>query len=121
MFKIHFFTNFQIFQASLQLQMANAKLETANERETQVEDDHKQKLATISKFHEEEQNKLKNLMEDARLEYLQQIENVKIIRFTFLKTSILDFLFSNFFLFRIIFFFNIIFFLTLFSFSNYFF
>lgn len=66
--------------ASLQLQMANAKLETANERETQVEDDHKQKLATISKFHEEEQNKLKNLMEDARLEYLQQIENMSNAR-----------------------------------------
>ncbi|XP_051160963.1 hyaluronan mediated motility receptor-like isoform X2 [Leptopilina boulardi] len=62
--------------ASLQLQMSNAKLETLNENQLQIDDAHKKKLEKLVKFHEEEENKLKNSMEDARLLYLQQIENM---------------------------------------------
>lgn len=57
--------------------MTNAKLETANERQMEMENDHKIEVDKLSKFYEEEKKLLRNVMEEARLEYLQQIENVK--------------------------------------------
>ncbi|XP_043467014.1 putative leucine-rich repeat-containing protein DDB_G0290503 isoform X2 [Leptopilina heterotoma] len=66
--------------ASLQLQMANAKLETANERQMEMETEHKIKVEDLSIFYEDEKKILRNLMEEARLEYLQQIENMSNAR-----------------------------------------
>lgn len=60
----------------------------ANDKYTKAVTAHKAELELTSKIHSEEQTKLKDLLEEARSEYLKELENVIII--TFIKLLIKD-------------------------------
>lgn len=56
-----------------------ANLEEANEKYAKAVASHKAEIELTTKIHEEEQTKLKDLLEEARSEYLIELDNVNIL------------------------------------------
>ncbi|XP_016839902.1 myosin-15-like isoform X1 [Nasonia vitripennis] len=57
-----------------------ADLEEANEKYAKVVASHKGEIELMTKIHEEEQTKLKDLLEEARSEYLKELDNMTTAR-----------------------------------------
>ncbi|KAJ8676218.1 hypothetical protein QAD02_012004 [Eretmocerus hayati] len=57
-----------------------AELENANEKYTRTQTAHKSEIDLMGKIHSEEQTKLKDLLEEARSEYLRELENMTTAR-----------------------------------------
>lgn len=64
-----------------------AELEVANEKHAQKLAAHKAELELTTKIHLEAQTKLKDLLEEARSEYLKELDNVNIPLITFTKCT----------------------------------
>lgn len=71
-------------------------MEKANEKHTKLLASHKNELELTTKIHAEEQTKLKDLLEEARSDYLRELENVIIIYYLFRNLFILSYDSFNF-------------------------
>lgn len=87
---------YYLLQVNNRLREAHQELEDSDRKHNLILKKHKEDLADIMKLHDEEKFQLKKQLEDARLDYLKEIENVHKLVYTFIYFIFYIFLYNYF-------------------------